>query len=138
MQETSLIYVGDDWDKVVYPDSDNLTRLHAIIAHPMSKQGLANFLDLANKYEDVSILIKHCTEGMYDLGFLEYLPNLEMFSLTAYDFNDFEQLNYIPNTITRLRIDATKSLRLSLDFIERFTNLKFLAIEQHKKNMEAI
>lgn len=133
-----MIYIHNDWDRIVYPEKNGSSHLKIIVGYPIPENKIEVLLRFADGYETTSIIVKNSPEQNYDLSFLEYFPHIKGFSLTAYEFTNFSQFEYIPHDIEWLRIDASKSQKLSLSFLKRFNKLKSLSIEKHKKDIEVV
>lgn len=131
-----------DWygccSDIVYPKHTDYKQLHIIVGKTILETEIPDLTEYSRKFEKVRITVRRSQDDNYDFGFLEHFPLLDGFSLAAFDFKDFEQLNLIPSGVSELSIDATNSSRLSLSLLSEFTNLKHLYLEKQKRNIEAI
>jgi hypothetical protein len=131
-----------DWygccSDIVYPEHTDYKKLHIIVGKTILETEIPDLIEYSRKFEKVRITVRRSQDDNYDFGFLEHFPFLDGFSLAAFDFKDFEQLNLIPPGVSELSIDATNSTRLSLSFLSKFTNLKWLYLEKQKRDIEVI
>ena len=103
-----------------------------------------------------------CFGGYKDLSFVKYLPNVTKFSadglrrdienidalssltklkelhIGIWELEDLDFLNQVPASLTYLGIDQTKSAKLDLAVLSRFTNLNELYLEKQTKNIDVI
>lgn len=124
---------------VQLPDRKNSCSksVRVIVNAQLKDRDKQEIIEFIKAYDTVEVCIGH-NSGVTDLTFVEQINNLFSFDLYDYDFSEYWQFNYIPETIKRLTIGNTHSKKLSLEFINRFTNLESLFIEGHKKDFEKI
>lgn len=124
---------------VQLPDSNNSRSksVRVIVSSQLTDRDKKEIIEFIEAYDIVEICIGH-NSGVTDITFVEQINNLYSFDLYDYDFSEYWQLSYIPETIKKLTIGSTRSKKLSLEFINRFTNLESLFIEGHKKDFEKI
>ena len=73
------------------------------------------------------------------LEYLSHLSQLESLNIGIYDLKSFEFLASLPcEQIQSLTLLATESKSPDLRHVDRFSNLKKLYIEGHKKNIEKV
>src|SRR5262245_39320374 len=66
------------------------------------------------------------------------IPNLESLSLGIYELDDFDVLDLIPTTMTRLALGSTRSKKPSLASLDRFRSLRVLYLEGHSRSIEVL
>lgn len=109
---------------------------------------------------DVTLRVYGRYSSVWDLSFLQYLPNvtclnieggdaesieaitmlpkLKKLNYSLYDIQDFNVLGQIPDTLEELVIGETKSKKPDLSVLERFKQLRKLVNVGHTKNIDAI
>jgi len=104
----------------------------------LSDCGLKRVAEFMRDYPTVKFRIYgHYREGC-DLEFLRYFPFLRRFQIDVFNLKDLSGINYLTNDLEYLGLGQTLSKSHSLRFLERFTSLRELYIEGHKKDIEVI
>jgi len=93
------------------------------------------FLQHINNVKKLAI---NCMEEVKNVEYITKLKSLNSLEIEISSLKDFNFLYDLPNTIEKLSLGRTKSKRLNLKPLERFQNLRYLIIEGHCKNIEAI
>jgi len=75
---------------------------------------------------------------MPNLSFLRHYPFLAGFRVDVFHLESTEGIEYLPDTLEYFGFGQTKSKKLSLDFLRRFSSLKELYLESHKNDIEVI
>jgi hypothetical protein len=112
-------------------------RLRLVFNEPLTKADLDRVVDYAAQFATVDVCLGH-RGGLRDLSFLRRLPPITRFDMYDFGFDAFEQFEHLPDDLRELRLDQTKSTRLSLGFLRRLRQLHALVVEGHRKDIEAI
>jgi len=92
----------------------------------------------ARHYSETVICIGHHPETAYDLGFLARFPGLAGFEIYDEEFDRFDELDQLPAVLRSLTLGQTRSSKLSLRRLERFSQLESLYLEGHGKDLESL
>lgn len=108
-------------------------------ADPLSETDhvkLANFLAA---YPNVPLRIYgHYSAPVPNLSFLRHYPFLSGLSVEVFLLQSIEGIEYLPESLKVFGFGQTKTKSISLDFLKRFSRLKNLYLETHRKNIEAV
>ena len=96
---------------------------------------LAGFL---RGYPKVLLRVYTFDHSDYDLEFLRHFPFVRRLAVDVHDLKGFDALNHLGPQLEMLSLGATKSKALSLGLLERFSKLKRLYVEGHKKDIEVV
>lgn len=66
------------------------------------------------------------------------LPHLQSLHVGIYQLTDYTVLQHVPDTLEKLSLYRTKSKKLDLSVLRRFTHLKNLYLEGQQNNIESI
>ena len=111
--------------------------LRLVFRYALSKADMDRVVEYAAQFATVDVCLGHYGE-IRDLAFLRRLPPIERFDLFDFEFDAFDQFEHLPEDLGELRLDQTKSSRLSLRLLRRFRRLHTLVLEGHKKDIDAI
>jgi internalin A len=106
-------------------------------SEPLSDSDLKRIAEFLRDYPAVTFRVYGQYSGGCDLEFLRYFDFVRNFQVDVFDLKDFSGINYLPPDLEYLGLGQTR-VKHSLKFLERFTSLKELFIESHKKNIEII
>ena len=95
-------------------------------------------LAFARRMVNVRRFAADCLTRATNVGAIAEIPELESLSLGIFELQDFAVLQTVPPTLTTLRLGATRSKKLHLDALARFTALKVLYIEGQSNGIEAV
>ncbi len=112
-------------------------RLRVVVEGPLSDQDARYVADYAKHYDYVSICIPNDCPA-FSISFLQYFPYLKDFDLLDWRFDQFDDLQFLPTGLESLSLAKTRSKKLSLRFLEPYSQLKRLAIEDHQRDIAAL
>lgn len=95
-------------------------------------------LSFLAKLPNVSRFYVDCHENVKNLDAIANLKKLVELSIGIFELDTFEVLNTVPDTLEVIMLGQTKSKKPDLAVLERFTKLKTLYVEGHKKNIEVL
>lgn len=95
-------------------------------------------LSFLEKVSNVRNLSVDCLMQASNIEVLEQLPYLENLSVGIYSLENFDFLDSLPESLSRLYLGATKSKKPDLKHLGRFADLKELYIDGQQKNIEII
>jgi hypothetical protein len=136
-RDRETVSIGVGWSAGELQPS-SAAALHIIVRHPVELAAAEALGEYARPFKMVSVCLANSPEEKYDLSFLRFLPNLQQFWLHAFWFADFDQLKFLPPSLCRLDLHATKSSKLSLKILAGLPDLQDLFIEGHKRDIETI
>jgi hypothetical protein len=87
---------------------------------------------------DVTLLFCGRPKGVKDLRFLRYYPLVKRLEIDLWNLSSTEGIDCLSDDLRSFDFGPTKSKRLSLSFLERFTKLVELRVEGHTKDIEAL
>jgi hypothetical protein len=111
--------------------------LRLVFRYNLKPAEMDRVVEYAARFDTVDVCLAHHGE-VRDLAFLRRLPPITRFDMYDFGFDAFEQFEHLPEDLHELRLSNTKSSRLSLKFLRRFTRLHTLNIEGHRKDIEAV
>ena len=128
-------------------DKDKLTQLNHLCKRYDQNLAIRFYGHYFSKFDcsvvkQISNVKNLSIDGLQDFDnvhALTELENLKVFALGIYDLTEpefFKADNF--KQLIELDIYATNSKKLNLDYIRNFKSLKYLTIEEHTKNIEAI
>ena len=79
-----------------------------------------------------------CLRSAQNIEAITQMPALRSLGIGILDLHDFEFLADLSNALEEIYLGATLSKRPSLRHLERFTRLKKLSIDGHRKNLDTI
>ena len=128
-------------------DKDKLTQINYLCKHYDQNLAIRFYGHYFSKFDcsvvkQISNVKNLSIDGLNDFEnvyALTELENLKVFALGIYDLKepDFFKSDGFKQLI-ELDIYATNSKKLNLEYVRNFKSLKYLTIEEHTKNMEAI
>lgn len=80
----------------------------------------------------------HHEEPLPNLSFLRHYSFISGFQVDVYLLKSVEGIEHLPDSLEFFGFGQTKSKKISLSFLRRFSCLKDLYLETHTKNIEAI
>jgi Leucine-rich repeat (LRR) protein len=105
---------------------------------PLSDSDHQKVAELLKTYPTVSLRVyAHYKTGLSDLSFLRHYPFIKDFQVDVYKLDSLDGIEFLPDDLEEFSFSQTKKT-FSLKFLERFTQLKQLYIEDHSKDIEII
>ena len=80
----------------------------------------------------------HYSEPLPNLSFLKHYPFLSGFMVDVFLLQSIEGVDALPESLQSFGFGATKTKRISLDFLRRFHQLKDLFLEGHTNGIEVL
>lgn len=95
-------------------------------------------LSFIRNITNVKNLSIDCLPQASNIEMLGHLEKLDTLSVGIYSLEDFKFLDSLPDSLTKLSLQATKSKKPNLIGLNRFSNLKELYLEEQQKGIEVI
>lgn len=83
-------------------------------------------------------LVIDCNRRVHGIEAIVALPGLKEFAFDVFEAESLDVLELVPTTLQQLRIGKTKTKKINLSVLNRFTNLKTLSVNGHTTNIETI
>lgn len=80
----------------------------------------------------------HYSHPLPNLSFLRHYPFLSGFQVDVYKLESTDGIEHLPDSLEFFAFGQTKTRRISLDFLRRFSHLRELYLEAHTKNIDVI
>lgn len=131
------VYVNGGFDENILVKSEK-PALSITVRKAASKEANKKLGSYTKHFDHVLVVYQGLYDGNDNLSFLEDFERVDSFNLACYEFVNFDQLRYIPTSITNLFIGSTKSKRLSLAFLENHSNVQELSLEGQQKDIDVV
>lgn len=106
---------------------------------PLNESDHEKLSELVKKYPTVSFRVYgHYDKGqLKDLKFLKYYPFVRKFQVDVFEISSIEGIEQLSNDLEYLVFCETRR-RFSLNFLQKFKNLRELIIGRHAKDIETL
>ncbi|HEY3411709.1 MAG TPA: hypothetical protein VGM51_01485 [Armatimonadota bacterium] len=106
---------------------------------PLTESDHAKLAEFLGDYPTVPLRVYgHYSRPLPNLSFLRHYPFLSGFQVDVYHLETTEGIEELPESLEFFAFGQTKTRRISLGFLKRFSRLKELYLEGHTKTLDVI